>query len=296
MLVSQEARAALGAFQTANQGCLSSESGVRSASAQLDNRRRQLGPRLRSLPEGDQARELECVVPALGFVCGVETTVLPAEVIPLRAAIIAEDQKTTKQAAEGPQPPGLSISTDDSRIDSGEVGYAVTWKRGLQWRDHKVHMGFQQGAHDVKCAAIARALETTALRPLAHKRITIYASMRMPKQRSKGRAQMSLVLARGMLLRQGNTSRPSVGEGRKLHLNSAGALCTRGFQGMRRRINGQSWQQTSRTLTVLNIFDLGGTAAFQNKDGNPQVTGTYEALDSGGQVAGSKGMGSIYGF
>ena len=53
--------------------------------------------------------------------------------------------------------------------------YAVTRKRGLQWKGHKAHMSFQQEACDAECAVIARALEAAALRPLAHERITIYA-------------------------------------------------------------------------------------------------------------------------
>jgi ribonuclease HI len=96
---------------------------------------------------------------------GMETTVLPREAIPLQAA---------KRSAEGPQAPGLSIFADGSWTDSGVVGYAVTCKRGLQWKGHRVHMGAQQEAYAAECAAIARALEIAALRPLAHERITIY--------------------------------------------------------------------------------------------------------------------------
>lgn len=72
MLVNQEARTILGAFQTTNQGCLSLESAMRAATTQLDNRRRRLGLRFRSLPEGDRAGELDCVVSAPGFPGRVE--------------------------------------------------------------------------------------------------------------------------------------------------------------------------------------------------------------------------------
>jgi len=58
MLVNQEARTILGAFQTTNQGCLSLESAMRAATTQLDNRRRRLGLRFRSLPEGDRAKAM----------------------------------------------------------------------------------------------------------------------------------------------------------------------------------------------------------------------------------------------
>jgi len=48
-------------------------------------------------------------------------------------------------------------------------------KRGLQWRGLRVHMGFQQEAHDAECAAIAHALESAAFRPLAHEHITTFS-------------------------------------------------------------------------------------------------------------------------
>jgi len=57
---------------------------------------------------------------------------LPAEAIPLRAAIVIEDKETAKRTADEPQPLGLPIFTDGFRTDSGAVGSAVTWKRGLQ--------------------------------------------------------------------------------------------------------------------------------------------------------------------
>jgi hypothetical protein len=71
-----QTRATLGAFRTPNQGCFSLESGIRSAPAQLGNRRSRFGLRICSLPEGGQARELEYATSALGFSSGVETTVL----------------------------------------------------------------------------------------------------------------------------------------------------------------------------------------------------------------------------
>jgi len=58
LLVNQEARATTGCFRTTNLGALSMESGLRAATAQLENRQRRFGLRLLSLPEGDQAREV----------------------------------------------------------------------------------------------------------------------------------------------------------------------------------------------------------------------------------------------
>jgi len=39
----------------------------------------------------------------------------------------------------------------------------------------KFHMDFQQDAYDAERTAIAHALESAALRPLAHERITIFS-------------------------------------------------------------------------------------------------------------------------
>jgi len=52
-LANQEARATTGCFRTTNLGALSMDSGLRSATAQLENRQRRFGPRLLSLPRGD---------------------------------------------------------------------------------------------------------------------------------------------------------------------------------------------------------------------------------------------------
>jgi len=58
LLVNQQARATMGAFQTTNLGALSMESGLRPASNQLENRQRRFGLRLLSLPQGDDARKV----------------------------------------------------------------------------------------------------------------------------------------------------------------------------------------------------------------------------------------------
>jgi len=60
LLINQNARPTLGEFQTTNRRCLSLEPGMRAATVQVDNSRRRFGLRLRSLPEGDQVKELDC--------------------------------------------------------------------------------------------------------------------------------------------------------------------------------------------------------------------------------------------
>jgi len=76
LVVNQEARITRGVFQTTNQGCLSLESRMRPTTVQLNSRRRRFGLRLGRQPEGDQVKELDCAVSALGFSGRVETTFL----------------------------------------------------------------------------------------------------------------------------------------------------------------------------------------------------------------------------
>jgi len=57
-LINQEARTTTGCFRTTNLEALSMESGLRAATAQLENRQRRFGLRLLSLPQEDQAREV----------------------------------------------------------------------------------------------------------------------------------------------------------------------------------------------------------------------------------------------
>jgi len=78
LLINQNARPTLGEFQTTNRRCLSLEPGMRAATVQVDNSRRRFGLRLRSLPEGDQVKELDCCVAlALGLSRRAGTNLLP---------------------------------------------------------------------------------------------------------------------------------------------------------------------------------------------------------------------------
>jgi hypothetical protein len=56
VVVNKQARMGTGYFQTTNLGALAMESGLRPATAQLENRQPKFGLRLLSLPNGDQAK------------------------------------------------------------------------------------------------------------------------------------------------------------------------------------------------------------------------------------------------
>jgi hypothetical protein len=94
-------------FRTTNQGCLSLESGIRAATAQLNKRKRRIGLRLLSLPEGDQVGELTGAntafgtrtVSILGHSGRTEMMVLPPEAAPLQATVIIGDEAIAKWIA-----------------------------------------------------------------------------------------------------------------------------------------------------------------------------------------------------
>jgi hypothetical protein len=83
-LVNEQARAVIGCFRTTNLGTLEMETGFRPAATQLENRQREYGLRLLSLPQGSQARKVVGAVSAfgkrlesaLGYSGRTETTVL----------------------------------------------------------------------------------------------------------------------------------------------------------------------------------------------------------------------------
>jgi hypothetical protein len=110
LLVNKQARAVTGCFGSTNLGVLTMESGLRPASAQLENRLRRYGLRLLSLPEGDQAREVvgarsgigrrTKIALALAHRGKTETTTLLEEPEALDAATILEDEKAAKVEAE----------------------------------------------------------------------------------------------------------------------------------------------------------------------------------------------------
>jgi len=154
-LINQEARATTGCFRTTNLGALSMESGLRAATAQLENRKRRFGLRLLSLPLGDQAREVVGAPTGIGrrltntlVHSGLtESTVLLEEPETLDAELLQEEEAEAKAEAERTRP-GLTMFTDGSRLDDGVTGYSVVWKQGLTWAGAKVHMGNNQEAYD----------------------------------------------------------------------------------------------------------------------------------------------------
>jgi hypothetical protein len=252
VVVNKQARAVTGCFQTTNLGALAMESGLRPATAQLENRQRRFGLRLLSLPDGDQAREVVGTrtgigrrlknALALAHRGRTETTVLLMDPEALDAETILEDEKTAKVEAERIRP-GLTMFTDGSRLDSGATGYAVAWQNGQSWVGIKTHMGNNQEAYDAECAALARALETAAKRRSGKRYQQESPPSAMPKppsdewhRRSQVRARSTRSWRESILPYYGVPDRTSP-------LKSDGVPPTRASPGMRKPTSGRSSRQ-----------------------------------------------------
>ena len=157
------------------------ESGLRAATAQLENRQRRFGLRLLSLPHGDQARGIvgaptelgRQLTNALAYAGATQSTVLREEPETLNAALLQEVEEEARMEAEKPRQ-GLTMYTDGSRMEDGAAGYAVVWKKGESWAGIKTHMGYNQEAYDAECAALARALDSASRRNTTPERVTIF--------------------------------------------------------------------------------------------------------------------------
>ena len=106
------------------------ESGLRAATAQLENRQRCFGLRLLSLPLGDQARQVvgtptgirRRLTNALAHGGPTESTVLLEEPETLKAELLQKEEAEAKAEAERTRP-GLTMFTDGSRLDDWATGY-----------------------------------------------------------------------------------------------------------------------------------------------------------------------------
>jgi len=107
-LVNQEARAVTGCFRTTNLGALAMESGLRPATAQLDNRQRRFTARLLSLPAGSEARGIVGAQPAIGrrleasigYSGRVEGTEITSRPEKMEAVRIVEERERAIEEAE----------------------------------------------------------------------------------------------------------------------------------------------------------------------------------------------------
>ena len=87
--------------------------------------------------------------------------------------MIIEGRKEAKEEASRGRA-GLTTFTDGSRVDGAASGYPAVWKKGEGRATTKTHMGSIQEAFDAERAALARALEVAARRPLAPEKVTIF--------------------------------------------------------------------------------------------------------------------------
>jgi len=96
----------------------------------------------------------------LGYPGRREETILPETTAPLEANTIVEEEKSARLEAERPRL-GLVIITNE---------------KVRMWKGYRVHMGAEQEAYEVECAAIARALEMVARRRNKIGHLTIFTN------------------------------------------------------------------------------------------------------------------------
>jgi len=112
----------------------------------------------------------------------MEETVLLEDPELFNAALIQEEREEAKKEAEKERP-GLVMFTDGSRLESEAAGYAVAWKNRQAWEGIKTHMGYNQEAYDVECAALAHALQTATKRVPTRSHVTIFTDAQVAIKR-----------------------------------------------------------------------------------------------------------------
>jgi len=130
------------------------ESGLRAATAQLEDRQRRFGLRLLSLPQGDQAREIVGAPTAIGrrltnalaYAGRTESTVLLEEPETLDTELLQEEEAEVKAEAEKDRP-GLTMFTTGHRSKRcGRVRGGV--EEGPDLAGHQTHIGYNQEPYD----------------------------------------------------------------------------------------------------------------------------------------------------
>jgi len=286
-LVNHEARAVTGCFRTTNLGALAMESGVRPATAQLNNRQRRFATRLLSLPVGSEARGIVGAQSAMGrrleasigYSGRTEETKMTSRPEKMEAVRIVEDRERAIEEAKNDSE-GLTIFTDGSRLESGATGYAVTWKAGNQWRGVKTHMGYNQEAFDAECAALARALEVAERRRTGPKAVTIFtdsqAAMARIASEEPGPAQQYARQARKWIAKLRERDSKVRVEFRWCPAHSGVA----GNEEADKWAKQAAEEPDARGVEWLGYKDRYGVAA----DATPQITSQREAGDLGEKV------------
>jgi len=164
--------------------------------------------------------------------------VLLEELETLDAELIQEEEAEAKAAAEKARP-GLTMFTDGLRMEDGAAGYAVVWKKGESWKGIKTHMGYNQEAYDVECAALARALKKhrEETRPQSES-----PSFRTRKQLSGAWLRMNLAPGDSTPSRRGSTLLHYAGPGQVSSPKSDGGQRTpRSLANLKWEISEKKW-------------------------------------------------------
>jgi len=82
---------------------------------------------------------------ALAYSGRAESTVLLEEPETLDAELLRDEDAEARAEGEKTRP-GLTMSTDGSRLDNGTARHAVVWGSGQSWVGITTHMSYSQEA------------------------------------------------------------------------------------------------------------------------------------------------------
>jgi ribonuclease HI len=141
------------------------EAGLRPAISLLNNRTRIFAKRLAEMPDGKGGGE--CMLgesklarrlrKSIGIEGRGEQNTLPEFEAQANAKVDILDKKEALKYAHTREE-GLILWTDGSRLKNKQVGSAVVWKEGEEWREEKSYLGKKKEVFDAEVYAILRAL------------------------------------------------------------------------------------------------------------------------------------------
>jgi ribonuclease HI len=242
-MINREARAIMGCMKTTPIGPLIAEASLTPAKALLDHRQCWYAERLAGLPKDHWAKQIipngilkhdgdpldaaydtpqnrssktelrKCLgnhlKQTINSKYGVESTTRTNPTT--TGQVIIEDRSTAIEKALIASTRENNMFTDGSRLESGNVGCAVTWRTSpMEWKTHKMHLGNNKEIFDAELFAIAEALKLSNRQLIGNKQtntIQIYtdssAALRRMQDANPGPGQgiTEIIVQRERILR-----------------------------------------------------------------------------------------------
>jgi len=203
MLLNEQGTRVTGCYRTTPQGALMNDTGLRLATALLNNRVRPYKLRQMMMPNAQGGgRMLEVRRNVLQRVEGIDKlipedkpferrsyvrTTLPTEKRCLKGKVIIQDEEQALKEAKLERE-GLVFWTDGSRKEDEWVGCAVVWEEEGRWNKRRVHLGQQKEAFDAEMYAMSDAMKIAD--EMAGKKEVTQVTVFMDSQATVGRIRL----------------------------------------------------------------------------------------------------------